>query len=288
MHSLPAATLSEISALAGCSVVFLPADPSRTGRVAFWCPDGSSPPDAPGTVEDLTVTGSDALPYEVPARLLPVRDALPVLTRARASAHASPAAAFWGAAGLLALQLTARGLLLPGLSATDHDAWRVGPLTADDQDRIRTLAASMPPSAHAVPLDATAEPLLLPEPEWLVRAFLDAVADGLPRTPAAALAAGGPAFTADAPQRLPDQRPWAADVAAGHDAGVRLSLRVEVSGLDLVDEPSEGQFSGPSFRVVPQIHSVSDPTLVTDAAEIWTGSGRPPPPSGRGPGWTPC
>ncbi|WP_329612108.1 DEAD/DEAH box helicase [Streptomyces brevispora] len=273
MHSLPAATLSEISALAGCSVVFLPADPSRTGRVAFWCPDGSSPPDAPGTVEDLTVTGSDALPYEVPARLLPVRDALPVLTRARASAHASPAAAFWGAAGLLALQLTARGLLLPGLSATDHDAWRVGPLTADDQDRIRTLAASMPPSAHAVPLDATAEPLLLPEPEWLVRAFLDAVADGLPRTPAAALAAGGPAFTADAPQRLPDQRPWAADVAAGHDAGVRLSLRVEVSGLDLVDEPSEGQFSGPSFRVVPQIHSVSDPTLVTDAAEIWTGSG---------------
>ncbi|ROQ78150.1 SNF2 family DNA or RNA helicase [Streptomyces sp. CEV 2-1] len=273
VHSLHAATLSEISALAGCSVVFLPADPSRTGRVAFWCPDGSSPPDAPGTVESLTVTGSDAQPYEVPARLLPVRDALPVLTRARASAHASPTASFWGAAGLLALQLTARGLLLPGLSATDHDVWRAGPLTADDQDRIRGLAASMPPSAHAVPLDATAELLLLPEPEWLVRAFLDAVADGLPRTPAAALATGGPAFAADAPQRLPDQRAWVADVAAGHDAGVRLSLRVEVSGLDRTYEASEGQLSGPSFRVVPQIHSVSDPTLVTDAAKVWTGNG---------------
>ncbi|WP_406458264.1 DEAD/DEAH box helicase [Streptomyces sp. NBC_00876] len=273
MHRLPAATLSEISALAPCSVVFLPSDPARTGRVAFWHPDGSSPPDGPGTVVGLTVAGAGALPYDVPARVLSVRDALPVLTRARASALASPAAAFWGAAGLLALQFAARGLLLPGLSATDHDTWRAGPLTADDQTRIRTLAASMPPTAHAVPLDAAARPLLLPEPEWLVRAFLDAVADSLPRTPAAAFAAGGPAFAADAPQHLPGQHAWAADVAAGHDAGVRLSLRVEVSGLDGAGEAAPGRPSGPSFRVVPQIHSVSDPALVADAAEIWSGSG---------------
>ena len=49
--------------------------------------------------------------------LLPVRAALPVLTRARAVAHAHRAAAFWGAAAVLALQFAARGLLLPGLSA---------------------------------------------------------------------------------------------------------------------------------------------------------------------------
>ncbi|NED11454.1 ATP-dependent helicase, partial [Streptomyces sp. SID9124] len=150
MHSLPAVSLSEISALAGCSVVFLPSDPSRTGRLAFWHPDGSSPPDGPGETGTLTVADADGLPYEVPARLLPVGDALPVLTRARASAGASAAVAFWGAAGLLALQFAARGLLLPGLSATDHDTWRSGPLTADDRTRIRTLAASMPPTAHAV------------------------------------------------------------------------------------------------------------------------------------------
>lgn len=273
MHRLPAATLSEISALAGCCVVFLPGDPARTGRIAFWYPDGSSPPDAPGTVEELTVTGTDALPYAVPARMLPVRDALAVLTRARTAAHASAAAVFWGAAGLLALQFAARGLLLPGLSATDHDAWRAGPLTADDRTRVRTLAASMPPTAHAVPVDALARPLLLPEPEWLVREFLDAVADGLPRTPGATVAAGGPAFAADAPQHLPDQRAWVTDVAAGHDAGVRLSLRVEVSGLDRTGEVAPGQPCGPSFRVVPQIHGVSDPTLVADASEVWTGSG---------------
>lgn len=287
MHRLPAASLSEISALAGCSVAFLPSDPSRTGRVAFWYPDGSSPPDAPGSVEELTVAGADALPCGVPARILPVRDALPVLTRARTAAHASAAALFWGAAGLLALQFAARGLLLPGLSATDHDAWRAGPLTADDRTRIRTLAASMPPTAHAVPVDALAQPLLLPDPEWLVREFLDAVADGLPRTPGAPIAAGGPAFTADTPQHLPVQRAWVTDVAAGHDAGVRLSLRVEVSGLERTEEAPAGQSSGPSFRVVPQIHGVSDPTLVADAAEIWAGSGPAAAAPGRGPGWTP-
>ncbi|MCX4445219.1 DEAD/DEAH box helicase [Streptomyces sp. NBC_01789] len=268
MHSLSPASLSEISALAGCSAVFLPSDPSRTGRLAFWHPDGCSPPDGPGETAGLTVAGADALPYEVPARLLSVGEALPVLTRARAAAHASEAVAFWGAAGLLALQFAARGLLLPGLSATDHDTWRAGPLTPGDLARIRDLAASMPPTAHAVPLDAAARPLLLPEPERLVRAFLDAVADCLPRSPAAPLAAGSDAFTAPEPQRLPGHRAWAADVAAGHDAGVRLSLRVEVRGLG--DDEGEAL---PSFRVVPQIHSVSDPAVVADAAEIWAGGG---------------
>ncbi|MFF5336494.1 DEAD/DEAH box helicase [Streptomyces sp. NPDC013181] len=269
MHSLSTASRSDIAALAACSAVFLPADPSRTGRVAFWHPDGSSPPEGPGEHAELTVAGPDALPHRVPARLLPVAEALPVLTRARMAQDASEAVAFWGAAGLLALQFAARGLLLPGLSATDHDSWRAGPLAPDDVDRVRTLAASMPPTAHAVPLDPAAEPLLLPEPEDLVRAFLDAVADSLPRTPAAPLASGGPAFTAPEPQRVPAHRAWAADVAAGHDAGVRLSLRVEVRGLDREDAAE----TGPSFRVVPQIHSVGDPAVMADAADIWAGGG---------------
>lgn len=271
MHRLPAATLAEISALSRCSVVFLPADPSRTGLVAFWHPDGSGPPDAPGTVGELTVVGADTRPYGVPALLLPVRDALPVLTRVRAAAQASPSAAFWGAAALLALQLAARGLLLPGLSASDHDEWRAGPLTAADLDRIRDLAASMPPTAHAVPLDDPVEPVLLPEPERLLRAFLDAVADGLPRTPAAVFATGSPAFAVDAPQRLPERRAWAADIAAGHDAGVRLSLRVEVTGLTPAHEDAERD-ARPSFRAVLQIHSISDPTVVADAADVWAGT----------------
>ncbi|MET9972100.1 SNF2-related protein, partial [Streptomyces sp. NPDC006356] len=64
-------------------------------------------------------------------------------------------------------------------------------------------------------------------------------------------------------------RAWAADVAAGHDAGVRLSLRLEVPGLATATSDDEAL----SFRAVLQVHSVSDPTLVADAADVWADSG---------------
>ncbi|MFD3972274.1 DEAD/DEAH box helicase [Streptomyces cyaneofuscatus] len=284
MHRPPAATPSEISELSRCSAVFIPADPSRTGLIAFWNPDGSTPPDAPGILSELTVAEAGLRRRTVPGLHLPVREALPVLTRARAGGRASPATAFWGAAALLGLQFVARGLLLPGLSPADQDTWRVGPLGAGDLERIRELAASMPPTAHATPLETGAPvdgPLLLPDPERLLRAFLDAVADGLPRTPAAGFAAASPAFAAREPQHLPQGRSWAADVAAGHDAGVRLSLRIEITeaaspatkATEATADPLVDD-AAPSFRAVLQIHSVSDPSLVADAAEVWAGGTR--------------
>ncbi|MFF8288765.1 SNF2-related protein [Streptomyces sp. NPDC016309] len=230
-------------------------------------PAGSAPVTAPGPygVRELTVVAPDALAIPVRALVLPVAEALPLLTRAGRVADASPEVAFWGAASLLALQLTSRGLLLPGVTGTDHDAWRVGPLGAEDLERMRTLAASMPPGAHAVPAGRAADgTVLLPDPERLLRCFLDAVADVLPRTPAAPLAVGGPAFAASEPQRVPERRAWAADVAAGHDAGVRLSLRVEARGLD------DG--GTPDFRAVLQLHRADDPALVADAADVWSGA----------------
>ncbi|WP_329548991.1 DEAD/DEAH box helicase [Streptomyces sp. NBC_01356] len=271
MQRIPAATPTEIAELARCCAVFVPADPSRTGSVAFWHPDGDAPPVvASGSAEDLAVVlsaGEGVDLVTVPAVLLPVRAALPVLTRARAAAQAHRATSFWGAAAVLALQFAARGLLLPGLTPDDHDAWRAGPLSPDDLERIRELAAAMPPQAHAVPLDG-AGPLRLPDPERLLRAFLDAVADALPRSPAAALVAGGRAFAAPEPQHVPEKRAWAADIAAGHDADVRISLRVEVPGLaSAVSDETRLQ-----FHVVLQVHSVSDPTLVADASAVWAGS----------------
>lgn len=274
---MTAAPPLELAELARCCAVFLPGDPARTGRVAFWRPDGVRPPvPASGSAAELTVVvpdggGVDAV--DVPAVLLPVSSALPVLTRARTLAQAHRATAFWATAALLGLRFAARGLLLPGLSVTDHDAWRTGPLRAEDVDRVRELAAAMPPEAHAVPVAGTASTaggaaFRLPDPELLLRGFLDAIADALPRSPAAALAAGGPVFAAPEPQHVPGQRAWAADVAAGHDAGVRLSLRVEVLGLEsaVVDDAPL------SFRVVPQVHSVDDPALVADAAAVWAGA----------------
>nr|WP_051713650.1 DEAD/DEAH box helicase [Streptomyces sp. NRRL WC-3626] len=269
MTTSPASS-SALSELADSAAVLLPGDPARTGRVAFWRPDGSSPPAVDGaSAERLTVVvpGDDGVEtVRVPATVLPVRLALPLLTRARADgAAAHRATRFWGDAAVHALRLVARGLLLPGLSPADHDAWRVGPLDAQDVEAIRRLAAAMPPEAHATPLDGTGPPRL-PDPERLLRAFLDAVADTLPRSPAAHLVTGTAAFAATEPGRLPELRTWAADVAAGHDAGVRLSLRIEVRGLvDAAD------LAGVSFRAVLQMHGVGDPALVADAGEVWAG-----------------
>ncbi|MFJ4244091.1 DEAD/DEAH box helicase [Streptomyces iakyrus] len=271
-HPTPPAPSSDTSELALCHSVFLPGDPARTGSVAFWRPDGAAPPPvSSSSATDLTVV----VPHDggvgtasMPAVLVPVRTALPVLTRARAAGQGHRSTVFWGAAALHALRLAARGLLLPGLSPGDHDAWRAGPLSAQDIEELRRLAAAMPPEAHAAPL-AGDGPLRLPDPEQLLRAFLDAVADTLPRSPAAPLVTGGPAYASPEPVRLPEQRAWAADVAAGHDAGVRLSLRIEADGL--TDAAEDG--TDVTFRAVLQVHSVSDPALVADAADVWAGTG---------------
>ncbi|MGW2508720.1 DEAD/DEAH box helicase [Streptomyces scopuliridis] len=333
----PLSAHAATAALARCAAVFLPAGLPREGRVAFWSPDGELPASAlgeggtaPGAAGDpgatglgpgeLTVVrlrgaggdggngedsgdgGDDVHTRTVPALLLSVADAIPPLVRARRDRAAHPAAACWGAAALHALQLAGRGRLLPGLTASDHDAWRAGPLDADDIAQLRAIAAAMPPEAHAVPVPDLS-PLQLPDPEALVRAFLDAVADSLPRTPAAAYAAGAP-FAAREAQHLPGARTWAAEAAAGMDAGVRVSLRLDLSAYDLFDQaepdpvpgtetdsgraeaptgPSAGADAGTGAEeaqvtrragaALVQIHSLADPTLVIDASGLWAGHG---------------
>jgi superfamily II DNA or RNA helicase len=212
---------------------------------------------------------------------VPVDQALPLLTRCRAlgaggSGRASAATAFWGAAATLGLSLLARGRVLPGVSAEGFDAWRVGPFDAGDLERLRGLAAAMPPEARAVPVPGLS-PLTLPAAEPLVRAFLDAVADALTRTPASRHLTGGPAFADRAPQAVPEQRAWAAEVAAGRDAGLQVSLRLELPGTaESVGEPwadEEAEEAGRgSFRAVVQLRSLADPTVLADAADLWAGS----------------
>ncbi|MGW3779421.1 DEAD/DEAH box helicase [Streptomyces sp. NPDC005091] len=299
-----------------CAAVFLPAPLPREGHVAFWDPDGGPLPviggaheQTPAETTEITVVRRHGQPDDVrrrtvPAVLLPVADAVPLLARARHQPSAHPAARCWGAATLHALNLVARGRLVPGLTADDHDAWRAGPRDAEDIAHLRAVAAAMPPEAYAVPLpDCT--PLRLPDPESLLGAFLDAVADTLPRTPAAAYATGAP-FAAREAQHLPRARDWAVEVAAGLDAGVRVSLRLDLSAYELFDTAdtygnpdaedaadgtaagAEGpETAGSSAEVHPgaarhaaaaitQVHSLADPTYVIDAAALWNGGGGEP------------
>ncbi|MEU6846083.1 DEAD/DEAH box helicase [Streptomyces sp. NPDC046716] len=275
MPELPGAVLR-------AAAVFLPAPLPREGRIAFWSPD--DPAGLPGADAEIAVVrphGAGVRSRQVPALVLPVVDALPLLVRARRTAGAHPAAAAWGAAAAHALHLVARGRLLPGLTASDHDAWRAGPLDEDDVAQLKGIAAALPPEGFAVPV-AGRRPVQVPDPQALVRAFLDAVADALPRTPAAAHAAGAP-FAAAAAQHIPQARPWAVEAAAGLDAGVKISLRLDLSNKDLFDteDPAEGADDGtgappaPEARragtAVVQVHSLADPTRVVDAAHLWAG-----------------
>ncbi|MFE2881563.1 DEAD/DEAH box helicase [Streptomyces sp. NPDC059272] len=256
------------------AAVFLPSPVvPREGRVAFWDPDGERAlPEAERGVEqtELTVVrrqGAAVRRRSAPALTLPIEAALPLLVHARRDPAAHPATACWGAAALHALRLAARGRLLPGLTASGHDAWRAGPLEPEDIAHVRAVAAALPYEGHAVPLPGPG-PLRLPEPEALMRSFLDAVADTLPRTPAAPYTSGMP-FAARAPQRLRDARDWAAEVAAGMDAGVRISLRLDLSAYDLFDDTGHVRSAG---AAIVQVHSLADPTLVVDAAALWAGT----------------
>lgn len=233
----------------------------------------------PGGAEQGTLSvarrhGNGARSRTVPAVLLPVAEAVPLLVRARHAPTAHPAAACWGAATLHALHLTARGRMLPGLTAEDTDAWRAGPLDAEDIAHLRAIAAAMPADAYAVPIPGS-RPLQVTDPAVLVRLYVDAVIDALPRTPAAGLVAGAP-YAASAPQHLPGAREWAAEVAAGVDAGVRLSLRLDLAPHKLFDMAEESPVGGAEERsaaAVLQVHSLTDPTLVADARDLWEGEG---------------
>ncbi|WP_410670142.1 DEAD/DEAH box helicase [Amycolatopsis sp. cmx-4-68] len=156
-----------------------------------------------------------------------------------------PSVVFWATAAKAALRLVAAGRLLPGVTEAGHDAWRAGPLEPADAAWLRALAAAMPVDQRA--------------PGPLLRAFLDAVADTLPRTPAAAKAAGTRLFASVAPQRADSLRGWADELAAGLDSGIRVSLRVE----------APDGFETGRFEAVVQVHSLAEPGQVADAAQLW-------------------
>ena len=181
---------------------------------------------------------------------LPIRAALPVLSKAHARDDLHPSVGLLSGAALLALRLVAAGRLEPDPSAP---GWRMSTLDAADIDRIRMLARS-----RAI-VD-----LVPDEAEALVRQVLDAVADAMPRSAPAARPLephGGPGFSERLQARL-DQRRVAAPDALPHL--VRISLRVEADEEELV---------AGAVRLVLQVHDEHNPLHVSDAAVLWAESG---------------
>ncbi len=211
---------------------------------------------------------------------LPVRAALPVLTRAHARDDLHPSVALLSGSALLGMRLVAAGKLRPD---DDGTCWRIATLGADDEDRVRQLAAAR---AHD-DLDEDGARVV-------VRRLLDAVADSLPRSapgpgarltpsprPTAGTAPAAEEFQHRLQQRLEalrdrsrtgSSRPGTDLLRAAPDPAprddrpqlVRVSLRVEADEEDL---------SAGSLRLVLLVHDERDPLHLCEAAALWAESG---------------
>ena len=183
---------------------------------------------------------------------LPMRAALPILTRAHARDDLHPSVGLLSGAALLGMRLVAAGKFEPSESSR---SWRVSPLGTDDRDRVLMLARSR---AYG-DLDLGAA-------EEVVRQVLDAVADAMPRTAPEATRpssqAPGSGFAARLQERIERHRTAAPD---DRPQLVRLSLRVEADEEELV---------AGAVRLVLQVHDEQNPLHVCDASLLWTESGR--------------
>jgi superfamily II DNA or RNA helicase len=237
-------------------VLFLPADPPRLGAFALWQP----PPQGVGTAATVGVVQPDAgrlRARSVPARLLPVGDAVPWLAGLREDETVAPSQLAWAAAVRAAVALVAQGRLRPGVTPRGFGAWYVGPLDSGDEAWLDSLARAFPALAHAVPLPA--DPSRLRSPRHLITACWDAVADVLVRTAAALQVCAEPSLASRVPVSAEHLRPWLESAPQVRPLAVAVGLRVV-----LPDEP------GTPPAIVLQLRRRDDPSVVVDAADLRT------------------
>jgi len=272
-------------------LVFLPNEIPRRGVFACWGKGPGNPVPGNAKVELVFPGGTYGIRKRmVSAELIPVGEALPLLLSSEDALRMRPSVRVWAAAAAAGLGLVARGRLLPTVGAGDTDVWRAGPLDPSDLSWLRELAAAFPPAAHALAIPGS-RPMRLRSPEALVRDLWDAIADTVARSPAAARTTASTAFAATEPTGVGDLADWLADTTDGLSAGARLSLRIEAvraatalpdeeaspgedEDEDLADDEASVEACdeppAPGFRLVLQLRSTSDPSLIVDAASLWS------------------
>jgi hypothetical protein len=272
-------------------LVFLPDEIPRRGVFACWGKGPGNPVRGDAKVELVFPGGTYGIRKRmVSAELIPVGEALPLLLSSEDALRVRRSVRVWAAAAAAGLGLLARGRLLPTVGAGDTDVWRAGPLDPSDLSWLRELAAAFPPAAHALAIPGS-RPMRLRSPEALVRDLWDAIADTVARSPAAARTTASTAFAATEPTGVGDLADWLADTTDGLSAGARLSLRIEAvpaatavpdeeaspdedEDEDLADDEASAEACdeppAPVFRLVLQLRSTSDPSLIVDAASLWS------------------
>ena len=298
-------------------------DKAEAGELALLLPSFVSGPLAsPELVHDpaeaLAETGADAsgqdpalAPWRVPALRFDARSALELLLHLPAPGAMAPGGVppgaslrFLGELAWFVLDLVGRGRVLPGLADEgERLAARWRPVvTGHDAERLRALAAAMPPACRA---EQTGTALDGRRSAALLGGALDALADAAARRALAGVAAtvdarpGGSATWPSLPPRR-GRRGAAADLAieawlealasedgrfdanAAHLAGLREALEAW--------QRSAGEAAGPlrtCFRLVEPpddqpkrrwrleflLQATDEPSLLVPAAEVWRAAG---------------
>ena len=272
-------------------LVFVPSGIPRRGVFAHWGKGSGS-----AKLELVFPGGRYGIRKRlVSADLIPLAEALPVLLTVepgeRVGRPMRRSSRVWAAAAAAGVGLVARGRLLPTVGADRADVWRAGPLDPADLRWLRELAAVFPPTAHSLAIPGS-RPMRLRSPEALIRDLWDAIADLIARSPAAPRTTASPAFAAAEPTGVGDLAEWLADTTDGLAAGARLGLRIEavpappVAGDEETVADGEEYFPGAveeyeeqrpeeadeptsAFRLVLQLRSNADPSLIVDAAALW-------------------
>jgi len=238
-----------------------PDEPPAAGTLALWDPGARRGTRGGDRIELIVAAGAGVRRRSVTIERLPLGEAIPLLATLPADAAVRSSVRAWSVAVKVAVDLVARGRLLPTTTAEGRAAWRVGPLDPTDRRLLELIAATMPPEAHALPVVGS-KPLRITSASHLLGQLVDAVADRLVRTASATVAGGGPFATTSSGLVDASTAAWLADAGGGAEDRSHTGLR-----LQLPDGP-EGDFDA-----VVQLRSQRDPSLVIDAAELWDAPG---------------
>lgn len=259
------------SAVLDGELIFVPGEIPRRGVFAHWGRGTGS-----AKLELVFPGGTYGIRKRlVSADLIPLAEALPALLAVGIGERMRLSGQAWAAAAAAGVGLIARGRLLPTVGADGTDVWRAGPLDPADLSWMRQLAAAFPPTAHPLAVPGS-RPMRLRSPETLIRDLWDAIADLLARSPAAPRTTASPAFAAADPTPVGDLAEWLADTTDGLAAGARLGLRIEavqspaIDVGDVMDDEDEADEFEPAFRLMLQLRSNGDPSLIVDAAALWS------------------
>jgi hypothetical protein len=233
---------------------------------------------------------------------------LPLLdTAARLAGFASealadlpPTVAIWALGSKLALELTARERVVPKLARRHgrmEARWAAALAASEDSSRVTALSRSMPPSAHAVPVqsDSTAKANEVWAPEALLRAYLDALVDTLLRSSQGAPQLGAAQRKGKKPAGSAERhQPWAGRFRAALTSAEPafetegFAERSVVDDLARWSEPALGardrlrlcfrlelpEGDDQTFTVRFLLQSPDDPSLLVPAADVWNGKSK--------------